>query len=141
MLQPLAQLQSCRSSLESSLQRRTVGRPRPRYRQLYKDLCLQTCDTERLLTSLGLHACSGIPADLMDQFVARLRVIKLPSSVMLGARQGSSTVSGPVQAAELARDALQRELMMLQPSLHHADLAQQAEEAVASVSSSHHAAG
>ena len=77
----------------------------------------------------------------MDQIVARLRVIKAPSSIMLGARQGSSPISGPVQAAELARDALQHELMMLQPSLHRPDLAQQAEEAVASVSSSHHASG
>lgn len=77
----------------------------------------------------------------MDQSVARLKVIKPPSSIMLGARQGSSRASGPVQAAELARNALQCELMMLQPSLHHADLAQQAEEAVASVSSSQHAPG
>ena len=73
--------------------------------------------------------------------MARVKVIKPLSSIMLRARQGSSTVSGPVQAAELARAALQRELMMLQPSLHHADLAQQAEEAVPSVSSSHQAPG
>ena len=65
----------------------------------------------------------------------------LPPLSCRGDRQGSSTDLSPLQAAELARVALQREVMTLQPSLHHADLAQQAEEAVASVSSSHHASG